>query len=184
MGSGTLMTVLTDAKARLVSLARSQERAYSGGSGDERPLTGYAGAMTVYGTVVGAIAGLARITRRDIPDGLDLRQVALSAVAVYKLSRLLAKDPVTSPLRAPFTVYRATEGPAELDEDVRGSGARKAVGEVITCPFCIGVWVATGMTAGLIFLPRTTRLAIGTLAAVAGADMLQYAHTWLEKAAS
>lgn len=33
----------------------------------------------------------------------DLRQVALSAAAVHKLSRLLAKDPVTSPLRAPFT---------------------------------------------------------------------------------
>jgi hypothetical protein len=37
------------------------------------------------------------------------------------------------------------------------------------------------LTAGLVYLPRTTRLAMGTLAALAGADVLQFAHAWLEK---
>jgi hypothetical protein len=32
----------------------------------------------------------------------------MSAVATYKLSHLIARDPVTSPLRAPFTGYRGT----------------------------------------------------------------------------
>lgn len=94
------------------------------------------------------------------------------------------KDPVTSPLRAPFTEYQGTQGPAELKEEVRGEGGRKTVGELVTCPFCTGVWVATGLTAGLVYLPRTTRLAMGTLAALAGADMLQFAHAWLDKASS
>jgi len=67
---------------------------------------------------------------------------------------------------------------------VRGHGAQKAVGELITCPFCTGVWVATGLTAGLVFLPRVTRLATGTFAALAGADMLQFVHAWLTKATS
>jgi hypothetical protein len=40
------------------------------------------------------------------------------------------------------------------------------------------------LTAGLVYLPRTTRLAMGTLAALAGADVLQFAHAWLEKSAS
>jgi len=46
------------------------------------------------------------------------------------------------------------------------------------------VWVATGFTAGLIYLPRTTRLAMGTLAALVGADLLQYGHAWLQRVTS
>jgi hypothetical protein len=160
---------------------RAQERAYTRDAEQERPLAGYLGVMTVYGSLAAAAAGLARLAGRDIPDGFDTRQVLLSAAAIHKLSVLLTRDPVTSPLRAPFTVYEGTAGPAELDEDARGTGARHAVGELVTCPFCTGVWVAGGLTAGLVFLPRATRLGIGTLAALAGADLLQYAHAWLRK---
>ena len=108
----------------------------------------------------------------------------LAAAATHKISRLLARDAVTSPLRAPFTSYEGTAGPAELAEDARGQGVQKSVGELITCPFCTSVWVATGLTAGLVFLSGTTRLAMGTFAALAGADMLQFAHARLTKSAS
>jgi hypothetical protein len=64
---------------------------------------------------------------------------------------------------------------------VRGKGARKAVGELITCPFCIDMWVATGLMAGFIYLPRATRLAIDTLAVLAGADLLQFGYSWLQE---
>ena len=176
------MTTFTELKDRLTGAATEQSARYSGGT--DRPLRGYAIAMTVYASLVGALAGLARITGRDIPDRLPATDVILGAVATHKLSRLLAKDPVTSPLRAPFTAYQGTEGPAELKEEVRGQGGRKTVGELVTCPFCIGVWTATGLTAGLVYLPRTTRVAMGTLTMLAGADMLQFAHAWLEKTAS
>jgi hypothetical protein len=123
--------------------------------------------MAAYGTMVGALAGMARLTGRDVPDRVPVTDVALGALAIEKLSRLLAKDPVTSPLRAPFTVYQGTSGPAELDEEVRGKGVQKAVGELITCPFCTSVWVATGFAAGLVYLPRTTRwITPGTLEAL------------------
>jgi hypothetical protein len=134
--------------------------------------------------MVGALAGMARITGRDVPDRVPVTDVALGALAIEKLSRLLAKDPVTSPLRAPFTAYQGTSGPAELDEEARGKGVQKAVGELVTCPFCTSVWVATGFAAGLVYLPRTTRLTIATLAALAGADLLQFARAGLEKASS
>ncbi|HEX6522944.1 MAG TPA: DUF1360 domain-containing protein [Streptosporangiaceae bacterium] len=176
------MTLLDDVKAKVTDLARSSRREYAGD--ENRPLGGYVGTMTVYATLVGGIATLARASGRDIPEGLDLKDVALSAAATHKLSRLLAKDAVTSPLRAPFAEYQGTSGPSELKEEVRGDGAQKAVGELITCPFCTGVWVATGLTAGLIYLPRTTRLAIGTLASLAGADMLQLVYAWLQKESS
>ena len=62
--------------------------------------------MTVYAGVVGTLAAAARVTGREVPDGLRVQDIALSALATHKLSRLLAKDPVTSPLRAPFTAYQ------------------------------------------------------------------------------
>ena len=161
---------------------RNQAEDYS--AGHDRPLAAYAGTMSVYAAVVGVVAAMARLTGRDVPDRLTPADVAQFAAATHKLSRLLAKDPVTSPLRAPFTVYKETQGPAELLEEVRGQGARKAVGALVTCPFCIGRWAAAGFTAGLVYFPRTTRLAAGTLAALAGADILQYAYAWLEQSAS
>jgi hypothetical protein len=182
LGSRVRMSVLTDVKSRIAGLARTEKDQYSGGQ--ERPLGGYLATMSVYTAMVGTLAGLARLTKREVPAGLGTRDVVLHAVATHKLSRLLTKDPVTSPLRAPFTKYRGTEGPAELEEDARGRGARKAIGEFVTCPFCTDVWVATGLMAGLIYYPRMTRLAIDTLAAVAGADLLQFGYAWLERASS
>lgn len=161
---------------------REQAERYSGD--ENRPLAGYAGTMTVYASVVGLLAGVAKLTGRKIPDGLSVTDVAISAAATHKLSRLLAKDPVTSPIRAPFTSYEGTSAPSELHEEVRGQGAQKAIGELITCPFCIGVWIATGFTAGMIYLPRTTRLAAGTLTALTGADILQYGYAWLQQHSS
>ena len=110
-----------------------------------------------------------------------MQDVLLSAVATHKLSRLITKDPVTSPLCAPFTTFQGQEGPAEVEEKVRGKGAQKAVGELITCPFCIDMWVATGLVAGFIYLPRTTRLAVDTLAVLAGADFLQFGYSRLQE---
>lgn len=163
-------------------MARSQHGQYAGDA--DRPLGGYLMTMTAYAGVVGVLAAGARLTGREVPDGLPVKDVALSALATHKLSRLLAKDPVTSPLRVPFTAYQDTSGPGELREEVRGSGARKTLGELVTCPFCTSVWVATGITAGLIYLPRTTRLAIGTFAALAGSDMLHFGHAWLQQESS
>src|SRR5262245_39838366 len=131
------MSVLSDVRSRVSGLARTEKERYSGG--EERPLGGYLAAMGAYAAVTATLAA-ARRTRREVPDGLAMRDVLLSAVATHKLSRLITKDPVTSPLRAPFTIYQGQEGPAELEEEVRGQGARKAVGELITCPFCIDMW--------------------------------------------
>jgi hypothetical protein len=176
------MNAFREAGARVCRMVRSEHRRYAGDT--DRPLGGYLGAMATYTTVIGGLAVGARISGREIPSGLPVKDLAISALATHKLSRLLAKDPVTSPLRAPFTAYQGTSGPAELKEEVRGTGARKTVGELITCPFCTSVWVATAFTAGLIYLPRTTRLAMATFAALAVADMLQFAHAWLQQKAS
>lgn len=168
---------------RLTKSAGRIESGYAAGA--DRPLGGYLTTLGVYSAVVGALTGTAVLSGRELPaDGLSPYEALLTAAATHKLSRLITKDPVTSPLRAPFTEYDGTAGPAELTEEARGDGARKTVGELVTCPFCASVWVATGLTAGLVFVPRVTRLVMGTFAALAGADMLQFAHARLVKATS
>ncbi len=167
-------------------MAHSASRiASSYSAGVDRPLGGYLTTMGAYSAVLGALAGAAVISGRDIPaGGLSPYEVLLAAAATHKISRVITKDPVTSPLRAPFTSYDGTAGPAELSEEVRGHGARKTVGELVTCPFCTSVWVATGLTAGMVFAPKVTRLVMSAFSALAGADILQFAHAWLVKATS
>ena len=156
--------------------AENEADAYRDGA--DRPLGGYVVVMATFAALVAGAAGLARATGRRLPDGVGPWDVLLLALATHKVSRTVAKDAVTSPLRAPFTRYKETGGPAEVMEEVRStSGLRHSIGELITCPFCFDVWIATGFTLGLVFAPRVTRLVATTFTAVTGADFLHLLYT-------
>ena len=150
--------------------------------GNDRPLGGYAFLMGVYGAAVTAGTVALRRRNRPLPD-VRLADVVLVGVATHKLARRMSKDSVTSPLRAPFTRYEGVAGPAELRERVRGSGMRKAVGELITCPFCLSQWASTGFVFGLLTAPRATRWTASVFASLALADFLQFAYAWAEQQA-
>ena len=166
-----------------VAAARREKSAYVVHAGDEdRPLGSFLVLMGAYGAAVAGLAGLVAARGARLPERVDLADLALLAVATHKVSRTLAKDPVTSPLRAPFTRFRGQSGEAELAEEPRESGPRKAVGELVTCPFCLGQWVATGLAFGLVLAPRATRLAPTTMTALTLADALQFAYAKLEEA--
>lgn len=151
--------------------------------GEDRPLRSYAAAMAVYGTVVGTAAFVARRRRFPLPERISAQDLALIAVATHKLSRTIAKDAVTSPLRAPFTQYKEPAGAGELNEEVTAEGWAHGIGELLSCPFCLAQWVATGFVGGLVIAPRATRLVASVFAARAGSDMLQWAYTAVEHAA-
>jgi hypothetical protein len=150
--------------------------------GGDRPLGGYAALMGVYGAAVAVGAAAVRRRNRALPDVRPF-DIALIGVATHKLARRMSKDSVTSPLRAPFTRYEGAAGPAELQEEVRGQGLRKAIGELISCPFCISQWVATGFVFGLLSAPRATRWAASVFASLALADFLQFGYAWAEQRA-
>jgi hypothetical protein len=70
-------------------------------------------------------------------------------------------------------------------EEVRGGdGVRHAVGELLSCPFCLAMWTAGGLTAGLVFAPRMTRYAATALTAVTASDFLQLAYDAAKKASA
>ena len=156
---------------------------FTGHSPDqERPLGGYAALMAAFATLVGAFAAWMRRSGRELPERIDAGDLALVTVATHKASRLIAKDRVTSTARAPFTRFEDDAGPGEVSEAARGHGLRRAIGELIICPYCLGVWVATAFAVGLAVAPRPTRFAASILTAVFGSDLLQIAYKKAEDA--
>jgi hypothetical protein len=161
---------------------RTQHREYT--RGEPRPLAGDLGAMGVYAGLVSAGAAIVRARGTALPARIPLGDAALLTIATFRLSRRIAKDPVTSPLRAPFTTFEGASGHAEVAEEVREHGGVKhAVGELLTCPFCLAQWVATGLAFGYVSAPRATRMAAFTMTMVAGADVLQFVYDAIQNGA-
>lgn len=133
--------------------------------------------LGIYGMLVALTGVLAAATGRRLPERWSLQDLVTVTIGTHKLSRTISKDAVTSPLRAPFAQYAGSGGPAEVMEETRHSSAlRHSLGELLTCPFCLDMWVVTAFVVGLIFVPRFTRLIAGTFTALAGADFLQLAY--------
>ncbi|SMD17994.1 DUF1360 domain-containing protein [Lentzea albidocapillata] len=160
-----------------MSIAESFERAQLAyADGERRPLFGYLASLCSYGALVGVATAVGRHRGTRLPQRFTPDDIILLALATHKSSRLLTKSSITSVLRAPFTRFEEPAGAAEVKETVRGHGVRHAVGELVTCPFCSGVWIAGALTAGLVLAPRATRLVMTALSAVAVSDWLHLAY--------
>ncbi|MFF9310172.1 DUF1360 domain-containing protein [Streptomyces sp. NPDC014748] len=155
------------------------ERSYD--DGGEVPLAGYAALATTFAAGAALFAAAARRRGVRLPDRVPPWDLLLLGAATFKGARLLTKDKVTSFLRAPFT-RRSEEIPAgEVMDEPRGDGVRRAVGDLVSCPFCSSVWVAGALVGGYACAPRATRLVCAGLGAVTLADWLQYAWSFTEQ---
>ncbi|TFV51704.1 DUF1360 domain-containing protein [Blastococcus sp. TF02A-35] len=162
--------------------ARTQKREYT--QGEARPLAGDLGAMGVYVSLVAGGAAAVRASGKQLPERIPLGDAALLTVATFRLARRIAKDPVTAPVRAPFVKFEGPSGHAEVAEEVREHGGVKhAVGELLTCPFCLAQWVGTAFVFGYVTAPRATRLAALTMTTVAGSDVLQFVYDAIQNGA-
>ncbi len=133
---------------------------------------------------VAAFALAQRRSGRQLPERVPSGDLVLLSVATYKLSRLIAKDRITSFVRAPFTRFKGeSDRPGEVSEEPRGQGLRHAIGELLVCPYCLGQWVGTGLLAGYIRDPRLTRTVAMAFTIVAGSDVLQEAWVAVDKRA-
>lgn len=154
---------------------------FEGYDGGEEPLPSYAAVAGLFNLILAAFLLLVRRTGRPLPERIDARDIALLGVATHKLSMLIAQDAVTSPLRAPFTELQEKESPKSVDEKPRGEGLRRSLGELITCKFCVGQWVASFFTYGLVLFPAATRLVASIFAIVALSDHLHQTYKALVK---
>jgi hypothetical protein len=105
----------------------------------------------------------------------------LLGVSTFQLSRIVAKDRVLAPLRAPFTTYEASSGAGEIEDTARGQGLQKAIGELLTCPYCLAPWIAGMLSVGALVAPRKARWLASLFAIVAVADVCQQGYVALRR---
>src|SRR5438477_3557388 len=146
----------------------------------EMPLAGYTILLAAYGGIFGALFGNL-LSRTDVANPRPADAVMLG-IATHKIGRIITKDWVTSPLRAPFVEYVESAGGGEVKERSRGTGLRRAVGDLLTCPWCIAPWVAGALYSLFLINPRAARLVTSGFTSVAVSDFLQHAYAAARRA--
>jgi hypothetical protein len=143
---------------------------------EDLPTGDYAALVTVFNGLLATALFARKCQREPLPERVAPQDLALFALATQKLSRVITKDKVTAAFRAPFTEVEGKGGAGELEERPKGRGLRRAIGDLVSCPFCLGTWIASGFIYGHIFAPRLART-IASIFAVGGlADFLQQAY--------
>ena len=127
-----------------------------------QPLPEYATLTAVFGAVLG---GFLLLAHRRLPERVGWGDVTRIGLASYKVGRLVAKDRVAKFVRAPVTRDEEASKPEPR-------GWPRALGELVTCPYCVGVWIAAGFSYGLVLFPRETRFVTALFSAQAIADFL------------
>jgi Protein of unknown function (DUF1360) len=142
-------------------------------------LAGFSGSLATYSLAVAALVSATR-AHGGGPERYAVADLLVGGLAAHKFTRLLARSSVASPVRAPFTEFAGPAGSGEHVEAARGDhGVRHTVGELLTCPFCLGVWVSTAYVGGLMLAPRTTRTVAAVFAVTGVSDFLQHAYARL-----
>ena len=147
------------------------KRTYS--KGEDKPMGSHLILVVIYNALVGVFLLSRARSDKGFPERIGVGDLLLGGVATHQLRRVIAQDRGRAPLRAPFTEFREEGGPAEVEESPRGSGMRRAIGELLVCPFCLAQWLATAVLAGFAVVPRATRFVCSIFAAVTISDFLQ-----------
>src|SRR5882724_2785548 len=147
---------------------------------EEQLLAEYAALLAFYIASVAVLTGAA-IEQKRLSKRFSLLDLALLGIATHKLSRMVAKDRITGVLRAPFVIYIRSAGAGEVEEEPRGRGIQRGIGQLISCPYCMGPWCATSLSFGLLFAPRVTRFFAGILVSVAASDFLHRAYSRMQQ---
>ena len=137
---------------------------------EQPPYTAYAHIAATFVGALAAAGALAKLLDRD-PPGDSVLDLVVIAGATFKAARTIARDDVTSFVRAPFVEGEAGSGAEE--EPKQTGGLEQAIGELVTCTRCVGTWAAAGLTATQVLAPRFGRLLTWSLAAAAANDFLQ-----------
>lgn len=145
-------------------------------NGDEVPIGAYATLVGVFSAIFAVFLLLTRLTGRRLPERIKLADLTLLGVAAHKLSYIVSNASVMSFVRAPVTELQEVKSPTNLDEEPRGEGLQKALGNLLTCHFCLGMWVAAFFSYGLVLLPRPTRFVAGMFSVLTVSDFLHQTY--------
>ncbi|MDP8922202.1 MAG: DUF1360 domain-containing protein [Chloroflexota bacterium] len=132
---------------------------------EKHPYGPYALISATYLAGYGGFVALA--PRRGTPLRRAIRplELAMLGLATLRLSRLAAWDKVTSFLRLPVVKHGPEDAVAGQEQQPRGQGWPRALGELVTSTTCIGTWIAAALAYGLYLAPDATRPFLTIMAA-------------------
>ncbi len=134
-------------------------------SHDHRPTGTYlllTTAFNVGALTLGALLGSRRRMR--------LADLLVLGAATHEISRIITTERVTRTIRQPFV-----ETKEDGHEEPVSEGPRRAFGELLTCPYCVGPWVALGLSTSYLLAPGMTRTYATVLTMSAISDFLHRA---------
>lgn len=155
--------------------AAAEPRAVSSRSPDE--VASHATKLTLMSLFIGVLATFSsRLVQRGQTLSISPFDLLLLGLSSFRVGRMIAYEGVAAPLREPFTETKPDDSGAGETTVAEGTGVRKAVGELLSCPICAGTWVAAGLVYGLHLLPRPTRVFLAIMSTTGVAQVL-YALT-------
>ncbi len=128
----------------------------------------------------------ARLARRGEEVTIRPFDLLLLGLSTYRTGRLVAYERVAEPIRQPFTDVISDESGAGDTVVASGRGARWVIGELLSCPICIGTWVSAGLVCGLHVAPIPTRLYLAVMGTTGVAQLFHEsteALSWSARAA-
>lgn len=145
-------------------------------SREHLPLTGYSALSGIYAATLTGFFAWAN-SRGKLGE-IPLADILVLGVGTHKAARMLSRDKVLTFVRKPVTVYEDTDGapPGEVYERQRSDGSpiRRAIADLITCPYCMSPWVAAGLF-GIYVTRRPLGQALGGLLTVI--SLSDFVHT-------
>ncbi|HZS00163.1 MAG TPA: DUF1360 domain-containing protein [Chloroflexota bacterium] len=142
-------------------------------------------------TLIGVFLGLlAAFTARQASRGEDVQispfDLLLLGLTTYRAGHLIAYERVAEPVRAPLTETVPDRSGVGETVVASGRGVRYALGELVSCPICVGTWAAAGLVYGLHLAPRPTRVFLAVMSTTGLAELLHCsteAASWVGRAA-
>jgi hypothetical protein len=105
----------------------------------------------------------------------------LLVFASFRLTRLIVYDTITEFIRKPFheTIVETMEdGSTETYIEVKGSGLRYWIGELLSCHWCTGIWTTVFLYGAYELVPSIAMPVIIILAIAGIASIIQH---WVVK---
>lgn len=167
-------------KPRRPSEGDGVESAYATGP-HRPPVAAHAAMLAGYASLFGGLLVHAALKRR-LPGAIGAGDIALLGAATFEIARVATRDEVTDAIRAPFTHLEGKAGAAEVHERPRGSGLRRAIGELLTCPYCAAPWIAASLVTLYGWNRGVARTTASTFTIAALSDVAQQLYALLRKA--
>jgi len=107
---------------------------------------------------------------------ITLLNIALLALASFRLTRLLVFDKITEFIREPFFdefEEENEEGVLEVYYLPKKSGVKKFMGDLLSCYWCTGIWVSTFIVVAYYISPEYSTPIILILAVAGIASILE-----------